>query len=313
MSIRSLRTRLTAALMATAAVVGVAGVVSTAPAQARTATTYVYSAAMNKTIPVQVLRAANRSESAPTLYLLDGLRAPDNDNGWLINTDVVRYFSDKNVNVVIPFGGGGTFYQDWERRDPKLGVVKWDTFLTRELPGVLKSRFGSDGVRNAVAGLSMSGTSALILAAEHPRMFQGVASFSGYPTSSEPGYAQGIGVAVSQMGGDATNMWGVWPGGQWLAKDPSLNVAKLRGKRVYVSSALGGSPINPVTDPVKFSQFVPLETAAGVATQQYVAALRLNGVTAVSNISGEGTHWWDQWQDRLKQAWVTTLAPALGL
>lgn len=31
----------------------------------------------------------------------------------------------KGVNVAIPFGGGGSFYTDWQRTDPKLGKNKW--------------------------------------------------------------------------------------------------------------------------------------------------------------------------------------------
>ena len=164
-------------------------------AHADSAMVYVHSNAMNKTIPVKVLRAAGGGP-APTLYLLDGLRAPDNNNGWLINTDVEAFFADKHVNVAIPFGGGGSFYTDWERDDPRFGKVKWETFLTQELPPVMASQFGSDGVNNAIAGLSMSGTSALNLAAHHPNFYKAVASYSGYPTASEPGYAQGIAASV---------------------------------------------------------------------------------------------------------------------
>ena len=86
-----------------------------------------------------------------------------------LNPDVESFFADKHVNVAIPFGGGGTFYSDWQRDDPKLGRVKWETFLTQELPPFMADRFGSDNVNNAVAGLSMSGTSALNLAAHHLR------------------------------------------------------------------------------------------------------------------------------------------------
>ena len=309
MSIRSLRTRLLAGVLATASIAGFATVVTAAPAQARPASNAVYSAAMQRTIPVQIL---NRKQGAPTLYLLDGLRAPNNDNGWLINTDIVRFFANKNVNVVLPFGGAGSFYTDWERRDPGLGLNKWETFLTRELPAYMAKNFGSPAGRNAIAGLSMSGTSALNLATRHPSMYRGVASYSGYPVASEPGFAQGIGVAVGQVGGDVNNMWGVWPGGEWLANDPALNAGKLRGKRVYISSGSGGSNINPTTDPVKFAQLVPLEVAASIASVQYVDTLRRNGVNPVVHITPQGVHFWQDWQNRLHESWFSTLGPALG-
>ncbi len=300
------------------AAVSVATFTGTGVAQADSQLVYVHSDSMNKNIPVKILRSAGGGP-APTLYLLDGLRAPDNDNGWLINTDVENFFAGKHVNVVIPFGGGGTFYSDWERDDPKLGHVRWETFLTQELPAVMKNSYGSDGVNNGIAGLSMSGTSALNLTAHHPELYKSVASFSGYPTASSPGFAQGIQISVAQMGGNPLNMWGFWPAGSWLRNDPLLNVGAFRGKRVYISSG-GGSPtsdatVNPLSarfDPVKFAQMVPLETAAGLSSQTFIPALQLAGVNPTVHITANGTHWWNYWQDRLHEAWFTTFAPSFG-
>ncbi|NED63315.1 esterase family protein, partial [Streptomyces sp. SID10244] len=93
---------------------------------------------------------------------------------WLINTNVDRYMVGKGTNVAMPFGGAGSFYTDWERSDPKLGVNKWETFLTRELPAYMKARHNSDNRRNGIAGLSMSGTSALNLASRHPGFYDAV-------------------------------------------------------------------------------------------------------------------------------------------
>jgi S-formylglutathione hydrolase FrmB len=306
---------------ALALVAGIAVSVTAAPgtASADPQTVYVYSASMGKNIPVRVLPASGGGSHA-TLYLLDGLRAPNNNNGWLIETDVQRFFSGKNVNVAIPFGGGGSFYTDWQRDDPTLGRQKWETFLTRELPAAMASRFNSDNRRNAIAGLSMSGTSALNLATKHPNFYQGVASFSGYPTVSSPGFAQGIAASVIEAGGNPVNMWGIWPAGGWIENDPSLHTANLRGKRVYVSSGAGSpstdpifNPASPSFDPIKFSQMVPLETAAAISSQLYVTSLRMSGINPQVHITSEGAHWWTFWQARLKEAWYGTLAPSLRL
>jgi S-formylglutathione hydrolase FrmB len=290
----------------------------TGVAHADSALISVYSPSMDKDIPVKVLKAAGGGP-APTLYLLDGLRAPDDNNGWLIETDVESFFAGKHVNVVIPFGGGGTFYSDWQRDDPKLGRVKWETFLTNELPPVMASQFGSDGVNNAVAGLSMSGTSALNLATHRPDFYKAVASYSGYPTASSPGFAQGIQVSVAQMGGNALNMWGFWPSGAWLRNDPLLNVGALRGKSVYISSGAGSTASDPTVDPdsasfdpVKFSQTVPLETASGLSSKVFVPAVQRAGAKLQTHITDDGLHTWNYWQDRLHESWANTLAPALG-
>ncbi|GAA1458846.1 alpha/beta hydrolase [Williamsia maris] len=311
MSIHRLRTRLLAGVFAVVATTGLATVVTAGPAEARVATTQVYSAAMKRNIPVEILGAQRKG--APTLYLLDGLRAPNNDNGWLINTDVRRFFANKNVNVAMPFGGAGSFYTDWDRRDPVLGLNKWETFLTRELPNFMANRYNSSRTNNAIAGLSMSGTSALNLASRHPGMYRGVASYSGYPLTTEPGFAQGIQVAVGQVGGNPDNMWGVYPFGRWLENDPALRAAALRGKRVYVSAGTGGSNIDPTKNPTKFAQVVPLEVASGIASRQYVGTLRQNGVNVVTRITNDGTHDWNYWQARLHESWFSVLGPSLGV
>ncbi|NLE80024.1 MAG: esterase family protein [Rhodococcus sp.] len=288
-------------------------------AQASSAMIQVYSPSMDKHIPVKVLTAAGGGP-APTLYLLDGLRAPNDNNGWLIETDVEQFFADKHVNVAIPFGGGGSFYSDWAHADPTLGVQKYETFLTKELPPVMASQFGSDGVNNAIAGLSMSGTSALNLAIHHPDFYKAVGSYSGYPVVSAPGFAQGIQVSVAQMGGNAMNMWGPWPFGQWGMNDPILNAGALRGTAVYISSGSGAPStdptVNPVSnqfDPVKFAQMVPLETAASIASRMFVGVLNANGVNPTVHITSQGIHWWDSWEDRLHESWFSTFAPALGV
>lgn len=306
---------------AVALVAGATLSVAVAPGTASAApeTVGVWSASMGKNIPVRVLPASGGGSHA-TLYLLDGLRAPNNNSGWLIETDVQQFFAGKNVNVAIPFGGGGSFYADWQQDDPTLGRQKWETFLTRELPAYMAANYQSDNRRNAIAGLSMSGTSALNLATKHPNFYQGVASFSGYPTVSAPGFSQGIAASVIEAGGNPVNMWGVWPAGAWLENDPALHAGNLRGHRVYVSSGTGSPSTNPIFnpasasfDPVKFSQMVPLEAAASISSQMYVGTLRANGINPQTHITPDGVHWWTYWQARLKEAWYGTLAPSLGV
>jgi S-formylglutathione hydrolase FrmB len=316
--LRLIKTAAVGAVFALLPATGLA-VVDSGTAHAETTLTMVHSDAMNRNIPVMVLRAPGNGP-APTLYLLDGLRAPDDNNGWLINTDVVRFFADKHVNVAIPFGGGGTFYSDWEHDDPKLGHVRWETFLTKELPPVMAAKFDSDGVNNAVAGLSMSGTSALNLAEHHPDFYKAVASFSGYPTASGPLFAQGIQVAVEQMGGDPDNMWGPWPSPDWGRNDPLLGAAALRGKHVYISSGSGipgthDATVNPASaefSPITFVQLVPLETGAGLSNRLFLTAVRAEGIDPVTDVTGKGIHWWTYWQQRLHEAWFKTFAPAFG-
>ncbi|GAA2368659.1 MULTISPECIES: alpha/beta hydrolase [Gordonia] len=314
---KSVGKRLTIAVAALATLVGTA--VSVTPqAQAAGTTEYVYSNAMHRKVPVRIVDGGG-SGPKPTLYLLDGLRAPNNTSGWLQNTKVDSWMVGKGTNVAIPFGGGGSFYTDWEQRDPKLGVNKWETFLTRELPAYMKKHHNSDNRRNGIAGLSMSGTAALNLASRHPSFYKAVASYSGYPTVTMPGFTQGIQASVAEMGGNPTNMWGFYPAGEWFANDPFLSAGNLAGHYVYVSSGTGvgskyDSSLTPGSgsfNPVKFAQMVPLEVAASTSSQLYIARVAtVPGVHLTTHITPDGAHWWDYWQDRFKQSWATTFRPA---
>ncbi|WP_026918156.1 alpha/beta hydrolase [Gordonia shandongensis] len=315
--LKSVGKRLTITVAALTTLVGTAAAVAP-QAQAAGTTEYVYSNAMHRNVPVRIIDGGG-GKAKPTLYLLDGLRAPRNNSGWLIETDVDRYMAGKGTNVAIPFGGGGSFYTDWERRDPKLGLNKWETFLTKELPAYMKRKHNSDNRRNGVAGLSMSGTAALNLASRHSNFYKAVASYSGYPTVTMPGFTQGIMASVAEMGGNPMNMWGVYPAGEWFANDPFLSAGNLAGKRVYVSSGTGvGSkydasltPGNPAFNPTKFAQMVPLEVAASTSSQLYIARLQtVPGVRLTTHITPDGAHWWDYWQARFKESWRTTFRPA---
>ncbi|MFE3292806.1 alpha/beta hydrolase-fold protein [Rhodococcus sp. NPDC059234] len=86
----------------------------------------------------------------PTLYLLDGAEAHDEESGWTAMTDLDRLARGADVNVVVPVGGAHSYYTDWRAVDPVMGKLSYETFLTRELPPLIDGRLGGNGV-NAVA------------------------------------------------------------------------------------------------------------------------------------------------------------------
>ncbi len=132
---------------------------------------YVYSASMDKEILLDVWRPADTSEPRPTLYLLNGAGGGEDSATWRFRTDAIEFFKDKNVNVVSPVGGKWSYYTDWKNEDPELGVNKWETFLTKEIPPLIDAALGTNGV-NAIAGLSSSGTSVLQLPIAAPGLYQ---------------------------------------------------------------------------------------------------------------------------------------------
>ncbi|MDY6811727.1 MAG: esterase family protein, partial [Actinomycetota bacterium] len=97
------RKRLVAGLVALVAATGAAAVAAPAAHAANGCTVEsVYSNAMHRSVPVCIVSAGGGGPK-PTLYLLDGLRAPNNNSGWLIETDVARWMNGKGTNVAIPF------------------------------------------------------------------------------------------------------------------------------------------------------------------------------------------------------------------
>ncbi len=90
------------------------------------------SAAMGRDIKVEF-----QAGGPHALYLLDGLRAQDDTNGWDINTAAFEWYNGSGLSVVMPVGGMSSFYTDWYQ--PAVGngttqTYKWETFLTSELP-----------------------------------------------------------------------------------------------------------------------------------------------------------------------------------
>ncbi|NKX86909.1 hypothetical protein HGA10_06230 [Nocardia coubleae] len=110
----------------------------------------VYSPAMNRPIPLQVIRAADTSNPRPTMYLLNGSQGGPGGSGWDAQTDAVSFLRDKDVNVVTPVGGASSYYTDWVRDDAALGRNKWQTFLNEELPPVIEDFLRADGNRTLV-------------------------------------------------------------------------------------------------------------------------------------------------------------------
>ena len=94
------------------------------------------------------------------VYLLDGMRARDDYNGWDIETPAFEWFLDSGVSVVMPVGGQSSFYTDWYSPSSFNSgyTYKWETFSHRtSLPTWLAANKQIAPTGNGVVGLSMSG------------------------------------------------------------------------------------------------------------------------------------------------------------
>lgn len=128
--------------------------------QGRRVDLYVNSAAMpGEPLKVEMQLARDwytrPEQTFASVWTLGGIYGSDESNSWLTQADAAEWYADKNVNLIMPVGGGATFYTDWVNQD-NGETINWETFLTEELPAVLAKDFRS-GDRRAIMGVSMGG------------------------------------------------------------------------------------------------------------------------------------------------------------
>lgn len=282
----------------------------------------VYSGAMGREFPVEVQRPGDTRLPRPTLYLLAGVDGGVDGATWGTKTDVMGFFRDKNVNVVQPLGGAYSYYADWRAEDPALGVNKWQTYLTRELPPLIDAALGTNG-RNAIAGISTSGTSVLSLAISSPGLYESVGAFSGCAQISDPVGQAFVGLSVRKGGGDPVNMYGPPQDPLWAANDPYINAERLRGLNLYLSAGSGlPGPYDNPTDahtqswaegglPLQVTMGGAIEGATAWCTRNLRDRLQDLGIPATFDLEPTGTHSWGYWENALKGSW-SVLANGLG-
>jgi len=297
-----------AAAVAAAVLPGLVGVVggsATAGAFSRPGLPVEYldvpSPSMARNIRIQFQSGGPGSHA---VFLLDGLRAQDDYNGWDINTAAFEWYLDSGLSVIMPVGGQSSFYTDWyspaRNKGPTL-TYKWETFLTSELPGWLQTNRDVAPTGNAAVGLSMAGSASLTLSIWHPQQFIYAASLSGFLNPSEGWWPMLIGMSMGDAGGFKTeDMWGPSSDPAWKRNDPMENMGKLVANNtriwIYCGSGtpgeLGGADL-----PAKFLEGLTLRTNK-TFKDEYLAA---GGANGVFNLPAAGTHSWGYWGQQLQQ------------
>jgi diacylglycerol O-acyltransferase/trehalose O-mycolyltransferase len=248
------------------------------------------------------------------VYLLDGLRARDDWNGWDIETPAFEWYYKSGLSVVMPVGGMSSFYTDWYQ--PAVGnggtwTYKWETFMTQELPGWLSANRGVSPNGNAAVGLSMSGSAAMILAAYHPQNYIYAGSLSGFLNLSGGSSPFLVHISMNDSGGfNSDEMWGPSSDPAWARNDPTLQVGRLvaNNTRLWVycgngtPSDLGGAdiPAEVLESVIRGSNMTFHDTYLGAG-----------GHNAVFNLPDNGTHSWAYWGAQL-QAMKPDLQRVLG-
>ena len=280
---------------------------------------YIHSSNMpGRTMQVQIHLARDwykdPERTFPSLWQLGPLYSREDESAWSYSTDAVSFYSDKNVNVVMPIGGGGTFYSDWVN-DVDGKPIKWESFLMDELIPILKTQWRTNDKRG-VNGLSMGGTSAAVLAARHPDKFNFMASFSGYLDTTSLGMPQLFAMIDKEAGYDVTDMWGPYYSRQWREHDPKLLVRGMQGMGIYVAAGNGntGAHDRPSVLPSVPADLrsATMEAMSRVTSQSFVNAAKVAGVDVTTRWRPTGTHIWPYWTHEMKESWPMA-ARYLGL
>ncbi|HVQ50825.1 MAG TPA: alpha/beta hydrolase family protein [Mycobacterium sp.] len=286
-------------------VVGLAGESATAGAFSRPGLPVEYlmvpSPSMGKDIKIQF----QKGTGSHAVYLLDGLRAQDDYNGWDINTPAFEWFYQSPLSIVMPVGGQSSFYTDWYRPATNKGptqTYKWETFLSSELPQWLSANKGVSTAGNAAVGLSMAGSSSMMLALYHPQNFIYAGSLSGFLNPSEGQWPFLINLSMGDAGGfKSDDMWGpAETDPAWKRNDPMVQIPALvaANTRLWVycgngkPNELGGGDL-----PATFLEGLTIRTNE-TFRDNYIAA---GGHNAVFNFPDAGTHNWAYWGQQLQQ------------
>ncbi|MFB1298312.1 esterase family protein [Mycobacterium sp. pW049] len=263
----------------------------------------VFSQSMNRNIRIQF-----QGGGPNAVYLLDGLRAQDDYNGWDINTPAFEWFYQSGLSTIMPVGGQSSFYTDWyqpSRGNGQNYTYKWETFLTQELPTWLEANRGVSRTGNAVVGLSMAGSASLTYAIYHPQQFIYAASLSGFLNPSEGWWPMLIGLAMNDAGKfNAESMWGPSSDPAWKRNDPMVNINQLVANNTRVWIYCGtGTPSDldngggPNLMAAQFLEGFTLRTNIAFR-DNYIAA---GGTNGVFNFPTAGTHSWGYWGQQLQQ------------
>lgn len=146
---------------------------------AKVDTVLIHSASMNKDIRCVVVLPdsyTNTAQTYPVLYLLHGYSG--NYANWVKNApDFIACVDRFGIIGICPDG----HYNSWYFDSPIDSSVKYETFVSKEVPAYVDSHYRTKKDRRfrALGGLSMGGHGALYLGILHKDFFGAAVSMSG--------------------------------------------------------------------------------------------------------------------------------------
>ena len=138
----------------------------------------IYSKAMHTSSKCVIILpdSYNDQNKYPVVYLLHGYSG--NYANWIQKVPQLKKYVDEfQLIIVCPDG----HYNSWYVDSPVDSSIRYDTYISSEIPHFIDSAYHTKATRNfrAIAGLSMGGHGALSLAWKHPDFFGAAGSMSG--------------------------------------------------------------------------------------------------------------------------------------
>jgi diacylglycerol O-acyltransferase/trehalose O-mycolyltransferase len=275
--------------------IGLAGGSATAGAWSRPGlpveTLMVPSPSMGRDIKVQF-----QGGGPNAVYLLDGLRAREDFNGWDIETQAFEWFYESGLSVVMPVGGQSSSIATGNARLAVRPAVKpiWETTNAGAAPVAGRQQADLDH-RQRRGGM---GNSADPGGLPSGQFLAGRSAFD--PSAGE--WPFWIGLAMGDAGGyRPEDMWGPPGSPAWLRNDPTVQIPRLIGNntRIWfysgsgVPGELGGADL-----PAAFLEGNFALRANLAWRDAYIAQ---GGNNAVFNFPPTGTHSWGYWGQQLQQ------------
>jgi S-formylglutathione hydrolase FrmB len=235
----------------------------------------------------------------------------NDQNWWLVNTDLMRFTRDKPVIIVLLDGDPSGLHIDYAD-----GSYYWETFMVSRLIPYIDRAYRTTPLRRfrAVAGLSAGGFGALHVAARHPDDFVAAGGFSGFLYDITRG-SPASEVALSAFAltppplpdlNDPFPFLGdpVMNDVQWHNHNPAELATNLRGMSLYM--AVGDQvPCNTDDVGVLVSQFpaAELEAVSFEQLQDFDKVLTSASIAHSSDFYGCGVHSAPYWQRDLHLWW----------
>lgn len=171
---------------------------------ARVDSFYMASLGRTKKFSVILPTEYNSTSRYPVLYLLHGYSG-SYDN-WSALTRIAEYVKTIPLIVVMPDGENS-----WYINSATEPQDRFEDYIVNDLPAYIQKLYSVDTTRQAIAGLSMGGYGALMLALKHPSKYRfagGLSSAITYPreiSDSSRTEGQALIPSLRKAFGDHTN------------------------------------------------------------------------------------------------------------